>query len=413
MIDNVLEKRQDENEFEHHKRLVYGKLKDKSLADYDYGELSKHVYGKQYSPDDARKRMYGSAATLEILDALGISNLTEDDFVAELKNQRLELQKDKKQFQDQRREFNKIVADEARWDHLYGILAEAARNLPRTIGDESLFYIQTHKPYDTSDDEAVIFLSDWHYGLVTDNVWNKYNVEICKERVKCLLNDVLDRIAIHKCHRAHIVLLGDMANGGIHASCRVASEELVADQLMHVSEILAQFINVVSQTVECVDVYSTFGNHMRTIQRKEDNIHMDNMERIIPWWLEERFKALSVDNVTIHNDNDYEFILFDVCGHHFCATHGDLDGVGRASSSLGMLFSRAYGVDIETIVLADKHRQESFEEFGVEALLTGSLCGTDEYANSKRLYSDPFQLMLIVNPQYGVDARYKLKCLYS
>lgn len=43
-------------------------------------------------------------------------------------------------------------------------------------------------------------------------------------------------------------------------------------------------------------------------------------------------------------------------------------------------------------------------------MICGSLCGTDDYANDKRLFSYPSQLLLIVNEENGVDAEYKLKC---
>ena len=57
-----------ETDFEYHKRLVYGKLVNKMLADVDYGELAKNVYGRDYSSDVARRMMYGSKFTLELLD---------------------------------------------------------------------------------------------------------------------------------------------------------------------------------------------------------------------------------------------------------------------------------------------------------------------------------------------------------
>ena len=413
-IDNTLEKRENENEFEHHKRLVYGKLKDKTLADYDYAELSEYVYGKQYSPDDTRKRMYGSAATLEILDELGIQSLNEDDFLKEIKAKQIDLQKEKQMFYDQRREFNKLVSAEGRKDHLYECLTEAAHNLPNSVGRFVKDELCETAPQD-SEASFVLCLNDWHYGMVAENVWNEYNTEICRDRVSIILKETIDKIRLHGCQKLYILLLGDAIDGCIHTSSRVASEELVCDQLMQVSELIAQFILMISNYVPEVEVYSTFGNHARSVQNKKDNLHMDNMERIIGWWLKQRIAAefATVDrepNITINCGTDYEFILFDVYGYGFCASHGDLDSVKTSPRLLTMLFHKAYGQEIDYVLLADKHHEESFEELGVEALLCGSLCGTDEYANNKRLYSEPSQLLLVVDPIHGVDARYKLNC---
>ena len=44
------------------------------------------------------------------------------------------------------------------------------------------------------------------------------------------------------------------------------------------------------------------------------------------------------------------------------------------------------------------------------AIICGALCGSDDYANGKRLYSTPSQMLLIVSPHNGVDAEYRIAC---
>ena len=55
------------------------------------------------------------------------------------------------------------------------------------------------------------------------------------------------------------MLLGDAAHGSIHTSARVASEELTCDQIMQVSEIMAQAISVLADEVEQTVVHATYG----------------------------------------------------------------------------------------------------------------------------------------------------------
>lgn len=68
MQEDYLDRTNSETELEYHKRLVYGKLINKDLSDEDYAELSKYVYGKEYSSDVCRRMMYGSRYTLELAD---------------------------------------------------------------------------------------------------------------------------------------------------------------------------------------------------------------------------------------------------------------------------------------------------------------------------------------------------------
>lgn len=404
-----LERRVGESDIAYHKRLVYGKLEDKTLANVDYDELSRYLYGKQFSRDVARRLTYGSYRTLKILDDQVMNTPTKDDMSFELAAQTRELQKERQRFFDQRREYNKLLNEEGRREHLEAALAIAAGKLDETVGrifpDASMTeYLCTLE----GSAEAILVFSDWHYGMVADNVFNKYNTKICAERVKRVVHQAVSRITLHRCSKLHIVMLGDALHGSIHTSARVASEELVADQLMQVSEILAQAVEYLSQYVEQTYVYSTYGNHARTIQSKKDSIHRDNMERIVPWWLKQRLKAY--DNIVIVPEAENEFLFIESCGHQFVASHGDLDSVKTSPRLLATLFQKKYGMDIEYILLGDKHHRESFDEIGVCAMICGSLCGTDDYANDKRLYSRPEQLLLIVTEEDGVDAEYRIKC---
>ena len=320
----------------------------------------------------------------------------------ELKDQLDEIYKAKRQLWDQRREYNKTLTSDARADHLTERLIEAASLVPLE-NYSNIFKFETND----AEEEAVLCLSDWHYGQVSDNIWNTYNTSICKERVVKLFDKVSNALQEHSVKTLHIVLLGDFINGAIHVGSRVAAEENACEQLMHVSELLANFINVLSVYVDRVNVYSTYGNHARTIQNKNDSIHADNMERVIPWWLKQRL--MNNNKIDIIDSEFYEFIYFNVCGHNVVCTHGDLDKFKDLGVTINSLFSKKYGQTIDYTFSGDKHHLESFEQFGVESALVGSLCGTDEYANNKRLYSNPMQTLCIFTPEDGKLCTYNIK----
>lgn len=394
----------NETPLEYHRRLVYGKLVDKTLADIDYSELAELVYGQSYSSDVARRMLYGSRRTLELLDSERLNGIQGSDVRESIDAQLKELRKEQQRFFDQRREYNKIVALEGRQEHLYDIITAAAANLADTF----VFPEHSKGVELRSNNEAVVVFSDWHYGMTASNIFNKYDTSICAQRVSNVVAKATQRIDLHGCNVAHIVVLGDLFHGAIHVDARVAAEELVCEQIMHVSELLAKAIYEIAQHVDKVYVYTTYGNHCRTVPNKKDSIHSDNMERIIPWWLAERFA--NTDRVEIVNPDTHEFIMMNICGHGFCASHGDLDGIHSSTRLLTTLFHKTLGVDVEYILLGDKHHRASFAEMGITSMLCGSLCGTDSYANEKRLYNTPSQILLIVNEDCGVDAEYRLGC---
>lgn len=383
------------------KELVRGKLVDRTI-DTPYDELSEEIFGRKYSATECRKMLYGVKALLDVIDEEYQDKLPEEDAEA-LDEKIAELKRERQKFFDQRREYNKLVSKDARNEHLEDRLVEAANNLTNTIGKID-FSVSKDKEKAT----AVLVFADWHYGMVSDNIWSTYDTDICKERVRKIAEEAAMRLSLHKCETLVVVVLGDLIHGAIHTSSRVASEELVCDQLMRASEILAQAIEYLSSFVNHTYVYCSYGNHARTVQSKDDNLHDDNMERIIPWWLEQRLK----DNSSIQMSSSLaeDIVYFNLYGYNFIADHGDRDQPKTAPRMLSALLAKKYNFTPDYILLAHKHHRESFEELGVTSMICGALCGADEYANNKRLFSTPEQTMLIVRPDIGVDAEYHLKC---
>ena len=326
-----------------------------------------------------------------------------EQYLGELDIKIAEARKESKRLFDQRREFNKLVDRIGRTENLEDRLVEAAA----ALNESTPLNVDKSSVYAYGDNEAVIVFADWHYGMVTDNIWERYNTEVCRCRVERLVETAIERIRLHRCRRLHILLLGDMAHGAIHTSARVASEELVCDQVMQVSEIIAQAVAALADAVDETVIHATYGNHLRTVQNKQDSIHADNMERLIPWWLEQRLGDRG--DIQFPQAEYYEFLYFNVCGYQICATHGDLDSVKNAGRTLNTLFVKKYGSGIDYVILADKHHKEEFEELGIESMIVRCLCGTDEYANGKRLYSTPGQLMMVFTPGIGADAYYQIK----
>lgn len=323
----------------------------------------------------------------------------------EYRTQQETLYKLKTQVRDQRREYNKDLAREARAEHLHETIRECVNGLaalpPLTVPD-----------YYSSDDgtEAVLFLSDWHYGLVTDNVWNKYSPKITRLRVGETVAATIEILQRHKVNTLHVVLLGDMVAGAIHTSVRVEAEEKVCEQLIHVSELLAEALASLSDFAPQIEVYCTYGNHARTIQNARDSVHGDNMERIIPWWLKERLRDFVNIRIVPEEECAYgELLNIPVGDWHLAAAHGDLDKPSTAGVTLSTMFQRKFGVPIDYVALGHWHHAESVDILGIDTTVVPALCGTDGYAHSRRLYSHPGQTVMVFTPEIGRECVYTIR----
>ena len=260
-MDQVLQKRIDENESQYIWRV--GQAKDAGLIDFTWEQLTPilntqlNIEETEWRGESAWRKKYRvmQQAYDDVFSKLQFS----ESHMAEIETKTKELFKAKKQFQDQRRECRKLWTAEARFDNLTEKLIESVNHLckikPLTFED----YI-----INAGNSKAVIAWADWHYGMVTDNIWNQYNTDICRQRVSKFVSKAIKYIQRHNVKVLHIMLLGDAAHGSIHTGCRVASEEDVCDQLMQSSEIMAEAINELSSYVSEVNVYATYEHRQYT-----------------------------------------------------------------------------------------------------------------------------------------------------
>lgn len=405
------ERREGEDAYEYGLRLIETKV-EQQPTDLDWEDIVE-ACGLDCHRDSLRKAAavtpYSGYAVMQYFkkkyDAEGQKDAP--SYSKEIDLKIAQLRKEAKRFYDQRREFNSLVDRIGRSENLEDRLVEAAENLAETVG--SVGYAEAPALVGADGTEAVLVLNDWHYGMTTDNIWNRYNTAVCIDRVKRVAEAAAERMRLHRVSKLHVIVLGDMIHGAIHVSARVASEELVCDEIMQVSEILAQTVEYLSQYTEETNVYVTYGNHARTVQNKQDSIHRDNLERFIPWWLTWRLKG--VGNVTITEESKNEFLFVEAAGRIICAVHGDLDDLRTSPVIINGVAQKQYGRGVDCVLLGDKHhREKDREQLGISAMVCGALCGTDDYANEKRLYSRPEQVMFIVNKEDGIDAEYHLRC---
>ena len=405
---NITDLHRLENENEEQFIFRLGQAKDSGNLDMSWDEIA-NIINKEFRTDEseyrseaAYRKPYQQAKRYFEANVFKTYK-DEDSYFKELQVQKDAVYKEKRKLYDQRREYNKLLISDARAEHLCEELIKAANRLNEEkplLFKEKWFKPNIHK-------EAVLCWADWHYGMITDNIWNTYNTEICRERVKTLVEITKEFLELNQIDVLTILTLGDAAHGSIHTGCRVQSEEDTCDQLMHVSELMAEAINDLSSVVNHIDVYSCYGNHMRTIQNKNDSIHSDNMEKIIPWWLKQRLQNNT--KVEIIESEYKEFTRVNILGSHICAVHGDLQkDFKKIGVTINTIFSKKFGETIDYTISADKHHIEEFEQLGIKSVLVPCLCGTDDHANNGRLYSDAGQTLIIFNDVYGRESTYHI-----
>lgn len=317
-----------------------------------------------------------------------------EDPVNILKEQLLELQKERVKLQDERSQNRAYIRRLAREDTIKEIALEAVRAMS---AKKELQVIPPKHLWDNNK-EAILLLSDWHYGTEIDSYWNRFNPDIAKSRINRLLNETIERCEAQETDVIHVLNLGDLIAGRIHLPLRIESRIDTITQIMEVSELLAEFLCELKGHIRCVHYHSCTDNHSRVEPDKTQSIDLESLCRITDWYLKMRLEGTGV----IIHDNKYseDIITLNVSGHDIIAVHGDKDKPSDAISKLSNFTRHSY----EAVLMSHRHHFSADEECGTLVIGNGALMGTDGYAKSLRLHSEPSQTLIFTTPDRVVDS---------
>lgn len=363
-----------------------------SLSWSQIATLMNNFLEEEYTESKYRKEYHHLSRGIEI----GIRKSTSGEQLREIEDKTVELQKQKYQFNDQKREFNNKIRLIARYEHLKDEILRGIKELEQ-IKPLPYSYVPAKS---NTNVRANVLWSDFHYGQETVNSLNTYNPHVFDKRFQQLVAKTIYYCKNHDVQELTIGSLGDQIAGFIHLTSRIEQSEDVVSQIQYISERLAEAIAEISLHVPKVRVVNIIGNHSRTQASKNDSILKENFENLIPWYLESRLR--NYKNVEIFKSEDGYFVDTSFAEPHVYV-HGDLDHVSSVAKSLPQFL----GIIPKYCFMGHIHH-DTVKDYGRTTVISnGSLCGTDSYALSKRMYSDAMQKMHIFNAggriEYKID----------
>lgn len=387
----------NESALAYHKRIVYGKLVDKTLGDVDYTELSELAYGQSYSSDVARRMFYGSKRTLELISAEETSKIDDINILSELDEKMIELRKERQKFYDQRNAFNKVVRDRSRQEELNEIIVEAIHNgdLPRLNYERNIV--------ESGSNDLLVSLNDLHYGAAYSNYWNEYNSDIARDMMANYLDRIINIADTHNSENCIVWENGDAISGAIHRSIQITNKENVIEQVMGVSELIAEFIAELSKHFRAVKFVSVSGNHSRIDPNKENSLVDERLDDLIEWYIAARLQNFENVEIGAGEKIDSTMYLIDVRGKNYCGIHGDFDGSASKVQSLQTMVGRP----VYAVLCGHMHHNKVDEVHGVKTIMAGSFLGMDDYCVQKRIYGKPEQMVCVCD-ENGIVCHYDI-----
>ena len=395
-----LERRENETALQYHKRLIDGKLTDKTLADVDYSELSEYVYGQPYSSDVARRMMYGSKKTLDLMESERFEAVSDASIASELDMKKMELQIERQKFYDQRSAYNKLLRDRAREEEINEIIRDCIESgkLPELQYSDGEFL------YENRGGTLLVSLNDLHYGAVVDNAWCTYNSDVCADMMERYLYEIGQIQKTHMTEDCVVWAAGDMISGNIHRSIQVSNKENVIDQIIGVSELIARFLADLSEQFRTVRYVSVAGNHSRIEPNKENAITAERLDNLIDWYLTARLQNFANVTIELESRLDDTMSLFEMHGKNYCLVHGDFDGTPSRMQALQQMVN----VPLYAVLCGHMHHNQTNVVQGIRTVMAGSFQGMDRFCVEKRIVGEPEQMVCVCDDN-GILCHYDIR----
>lgn len=370
----------DNESLQEYKERIYSYKENAGITWFEIANIINEHTGLNYSESYYRK------------EYKRLQDCTEHPYADKEESIFTKIKKERVKLSDERIQNNAYIRALAREETLKEIALEVATEVSVKL---KLPDVQPKK-YSNQEREAILEISDWHYGIEIDSYWNKYNPDICQQRVEKLARETIDRCKFFGINILHVVNLGDLIAGRIHLQLRLASRYDTITQIINVTEILTQFLNILVESGLEVHYYDCYDNHSRIEPNKKESIKLETLARMTPWYL----KARLGDRVVFH-ENKYseDIISFQLLGHNVAGVHGDLDKPNKVVKNISALTRSGY----DLILTAHYHHFAGDEENQCIVVSNSSLMGTDDYAQDLRLSATASQNLIIVTKDNQVD----------
>ena len=374
MLDFDYKRRKEEGILEYEYRICG--YKDQIGTWQDVADLLNEQLGQEYTESKYRKQYQEMSKIVSIKDP---TTCSESELLEEIKEQRRLLEKAKIQMRDERNEVSRLYRENARRESFSDMIKRCIEGYEPTG-----FTCFRFDSLNTSTTDMIVPISDLHFGVNINNMYNTYNRDVASDRLSRYLGKVLEIAKRHNAEDVNVVLLGDQISGLIHTSLRLENNENVIKQTMDAAELISNYIYTLSSHFKTVSVYSVSGNHSRLQPEKALNQKGEDLDKFIPFYV--KAKLQNCDNVTVQDNTIDESVASFVCKNMLVYTvHGDRDSISNVVQKLTMMT----GTKPDIVYMGHLHTNQYMTVYDTKVIQSGCISGSDSYCMDNRLRSKP------------------------
>ena len=385
-----------ENESDEELILRICQDKDKIGTWADVADILNELTGNEYTESKYRKQFQ---IFQKMLAANQSKFVESNEQLEEIKEARINLEKEKVKLRDERNEYKKLVREQARKESYKD-------QIIRTIQEyqENPLNYDIHKQFNgiiKSDNDLLISVFDVHTGMKTSNFVNEFDEKILKSRLNQYLDKIFEVQLRHGSENAYVIL-SELVNGLIHPTLRIENNQNLIEQFLTIMDYLTHFLAELSYRFNEIHVYTVLSNHARITPNKDESLTGENMDLLAIPFLSAKLQ--NFDNILFHkNIVEQSIALFKIRNSTIASAHGDKDSPDNVVQKFTMFLN----VKPDVIYLGHRHTNGLTTVYDTKVIQAGTLAGADNYCMDKRLRNRPEQVVSVITDK-GLDCFYNV-----
>lgn len=231
---------------------------------------------------------------------------------------------------------------------------------------------------------AILNLSDIHSGMKIDFELNVYNRNVMGDRFRYLTESTIN--LLDQDTKLVVLVLGDLLHGGIHVSGRINSDMDVMTSVKEVTSDILEMLRAFTYYFDEVEYRTVAGNHDRVTPNKTEMLECENFLVMSDWFMREATK--NWERFSFPENRISKIAEVDVFDGKIVGLHGEEKSFGQIKEVMNYV-----GYIPKQVSIGHLHHHK-VQDFGrTKVQVNGSMCGIDDYAKSKLLFSRPMQLL--------------------
>lgn len=400
--------------YENERQFIWrlGTAKDNGLIDMSWPELAVILNNElrdseeQYLNESAYRKSYTYAKNY--YDDV-FSHFAVEDYLDGLREQKRELEKERKKLQTEKIEYNKWLREEARNELIAEKIAEAIESLEPIEPPQAIDRLPDD---DTENASWILAFGDAHYGAefeirgLYDEVINEYSPETFEFRMNELFEKVVQIIMKENIMDLYVFDLGDQIDGMLRISQLMKLRYGVVESTIKYAEYMSNWLNELTKYTR-VHYRQCSGNHseLRILNGKKNTFEDENMASVIY----EYIKLRLADNTSFDIDQNPTGMIFEeMYGYHIIAFHGESKDLEQTIKD----FRQIYDTRIDVLIAGHLHHAYSETVgVGIDVMRTPSIIGVDDYSLKLHKTSNAGATLFAIEPDNCKAMEYHIRLM--